>query len=483
MNAFTSFRICVVPLLAIRLLIALIVIPAGAEDWRQFRGPNAGVAADGHHPMMWGEASEDPPDGSVDSAAHIRWKIPVEGVGWSQPVVQNDRVYVTTAVAANQPKPKTGERGPGFSLFSAEGISRSLLGGGKPPEDEYTWKLLCVNLLSGDVVFCKDFHQGRPAIPIHRSNSYASETPVCDDQRIYVYVSAVGLFCFDLEGQSLWQQDFKPFSTQYGWGCGSSPLLLDDRIVIQCDNDDQSFLATYSKATGDLLWKVDREERSNWSTPHVWRYSAADGKTTTELVTCGGTRYRSYDPKNGKLLWDLPADGRSATTAVSDNSILVVGSVSRSMGSSGRLIGIRPGATGSLHIEAEKRSPSIAWVQRNAAPEIASPLLTDGRVFTLSQQGGIIRCFDAESGEMIYRERLPSAGGFTASPWRCKDFVYCLDENGATFVVPVSGDFKVERTNRLEGMFWSSAAVANDSLILRSVDHLYCIADEQSSRN
>lgn len=481
MNASTIFRIGIGPLLLITSLQSGPLNDVNAGDWRQFRGPQGGIATDSRHPRTWGETSGDSEGAAEEKMSNIRWKVPVAGVGWSQPIIHGSRVYVTTAVAANQPKPKTGERGPGFSFFSAEGLSRSLLGGGEPPEDEYTWKLFCFDLQNGDEVFCKDIHQGRPAIPVHRSNSYASETPVCDDQRLYVYVSAVGLFCFDLDGQPHWQQDFEPFSTQYGWGCGSSPVLLDDRILIQCDNDDQSFVAAYAKATGDQLWKVDREERSNWSTPHVWRYSTADGHQTTELVTCGGTKYRSYNAETGKLLWDLPADGRCATTAVSDNSILVVGSVSRSMGASGRLIGIRPNASGSLSIEKDATSESIAWVQRSAAPEIASPLLTDGRIYTLSQQGGIVCCFDAKTGERIFRERLPAAGGFTASPWRSGDEVFCLDENGQTFVLPANGKFEVRLTNRLAGMFWSSAAITDDELILRSVDHLYCIVDQSSS--
>ena len=205
-----------------------------ADDWPQFRGRGTGVAKDSRHPVTWAEDK------------NVAWKIPIEGVGWSQPIVRDGRVYLTTAVTKDQPKPKTGESGPGFNFFSAEGFSRSFLGG-SAPDAEYTWKLICLDLNSGDRLWEKDVRKGNPTIPTHRSNSYASETPICDGQHIYVYVAMAGLYCFDLEGNEVWNKPFEARSIQYGWGTGSSPMLFCRTIYVQCDNEDDSFLVALNR--------------------------------------------------------------------------------------------------------------------------------------------------------------------------------------------------------------------------------------------
>lgn len=432
-----------------------------ATDWPQFRGHGTGVAQNTSHPLKW------------DEQTNIAWKTDVDGVGWSQPIIRDGRVYLTTAVTKDQPKPRVGESGPGFSLFSSEGFSRSFLGGGSPPNAEYTWKLLCLDLKTGQMIWDRVVRKGRPTIPTHRSNSYASESPICDGQHIYVYVAMAGLYCFDLTGKEVWMKPFEARSIQYGWGTGSSPMLFCTTIYVQCDNEDESFLVALNRSDGSERWRVKRDELSNWSTPYLWQHG-----NRREIITCGGNRIRSYENTTGRVLWELAADGRSATTAVGDHRRLYVGSVSRSMGASGTLFAIRAGAEGTLSVDDTSAESHIAWSVRRGAPEIASPLLYRDLLFTVSQSGGILNCFEAKTGTRLYRQRLPGAGGFTASPWAVADHVFFLDENGKTFVVAATPEFQLVETNPLEGMFWSSAAVGDNFLLLRSTQHLYGIFTE-----
>jgi outer membrane protein assembly factor BamB len=175
-----------------------------ADDWSQFRGPTGdGVSTSPTHTVEW---SED---------KNIQWKVKVEGVAWSQPIIAGDRVLVTTAVAVGQKSPRVGESGPGFSLFSAQGISRAL-GGGKAPDTNCQWKLLCLDVTTGDLLWEKLVREGNPSIPIHRSNSYASETPVTDGEHVYVYVTMAGIFCFDMKGNEVWKQALPPSPMQFG---------------------------------------------------------------------------------------------------------------------------------------------------------------------------------------------------------------------------------------------------------------------------
>ena len=440
------------------LLLLLVGVSASvsAQDWTRFRGPNGtGFAKDVRHPVEWSETK------------NISWKIPVPGVAWSQPVISGKRVYLTTAVAKDQPRPLTGETGTGFSVFSSDGISRLLDNGGTPPESEYEWKLLCLNLNDGDTIWEKTVYKSPPPIAIHRSNSYASETPVIENNRIYVYVAMVGIYCFDMDGSLVWKRKIKQRRMQYGWGTGSSLLVHKKRVYLQCDNEDDSFLLACDAATGADIWHVDREEASNWSTPWIWKH-----KQREELVTVGGNKVRSYDPLTGSELWSVSAHGRSTISAVGDEKRVFVGSVTRTTGTRADLMAIAAGASGDVTDDATGRFR--LWSAKQSSPEVASPLFVNDRLFAVHQFGGLLSCLDADTGERIYRKRLSGASGFTASPWAMGDLIFCLDENGRAFAMNVDGE--VVATNKLDGMFWASPAIANGRLLLRSVDHLYCIA-------
>lgn len=426
------------------------------EEWRQFRGPYGdGVSQAVQVPEQW----------AADK--NVLWKVKIPGVGWSQPIVTRGKVIVTTAVADDQPRPKVGEGGPGFSFFSGEGLSR-LTSGGKPPDSEYLWQIHCYDLATGNEDWARVVLQGKPPIATHRSNSYASETPVSDGERIYMFIAMRGVYCFNLAGEPVWKLDLDVAPMLYGWGTGSSPVIDKERLYVICDNEKESFLLALDKKTGDERWRVKRDELSNWSTPYIW-----NNKHRTELVTSGGKKMRSYDPESGKLLWELPGGGRCSTTPVGNQDLLVVGSVSRSTGSRGDLVAVRAGADGEL--KGENAAEYIAWTQKRSAPEIASPILADGKLFTMQQQGGIVRCFDATTGKILYRERVPGAAGFTASPVAIAGRLYCLDERGQTAILETGKTLEVVATNKLPGMFWSSPAIVDGRLLLRSDEQLFCI--------
>ena len=132
--------------------------------------------------------------------------------------------------------------------------------------------------------------------------------PLHDGKR--VRIRQTGVFCYDLDGKLLWKKDLGAFPTQMGWGTGSSPVLEGDRLFIQCDNEEKSFLVALDKKTGDELWRMPREERTSYSTPFVWKT-----KARTELVAMGGRKIRSYDPATGKVLWEL---GQTAVTSTEE---------------------------------------------------------------------------------------------------------------------------------------------------------------------
>ena len=434
--------------------------PVSAQHWPKFRGPEmSGVASGADIPGEW------------STEKNKAWKLKLPGVGWSQPVVWGDKVFVTTAATDNQSKPKPGDWGPGGALGGL-GVFIGL--GGKPPNVPYRWQVFCLDAKSGEIRWEQVAREGKPANRIHANNSYASETPATDGERLIAYFGPAGIYCYDLTGKLLWSKDLGTYPVMFDWGTGSSPVLDGDAVFVQCDNDKASFLAALDKQTGDELWRVERDEKSNWSTPYIWK-----NKARTELVAAGGTKMRSYDPATGKLLWELAASGRTATTPIGDDELLYVDSYDRLTGNRGVLAAVRVGSAGDISLkDGETANEFVAWSLRLASARVASPLLTGGCLYVLDQMAGIVRCFDAKTGKEHYRQRLPSAAGFTASPWSSGSNVFCLDQDGQTFVLSAGPEFKLLATNKLDReMFWSSPAIAGGSLFLRGTEHLYCIRE------
>ena len=324
-----------------------------------------------------------------------------------------------------------------------------------------------------------------PTIPTHSSNTYASETPVSDGERVYAYFGMTGLYCFDLDGKELWKKDLGSYSMMAGWGTSSSPTLAGDKLFIQCDNEEKSFLTALDSKTGKELWKVSRSERSGWSTPYVWKT-----KDRTDLVVIGGQKIRGYDPADGKEVWAIDiGGGQCSASPVADAEKLYVGvgqggggfgkGGGAGAGRAGTLFAVKAGAKGDITPKGgESSSDGVAWTAPRAWPAASSPLLYDGFVYLIDRNGGTISCFDAKTGKAAYsKERIPSAGAFWASPWAADGKIFCLDESGATHVLKAGAEFEVVRMNKLgRDTYWATPAAAGGSLFIRSVDSLYCIA-------
>jgi len=348
-------------------------------------------------------------------------------------------------------------------------------GGGKPPDAVYRWEIHCLDRATGQTLWKEVVAEKKPAIATHSSNTYASETPVSDGERVYAYFGMTGVYCYDFKGKKVWSKDLGAYKMQMGFGTGASPALDGDRLFIQCDNEEKSFLVALDKKNGDEIWRVDRNEKSSWSTPFVWKT-----KDRTQVVCCGGNKVRAYDPENGKLIWELGA-GRSQfnATPVADQERLYLGA--GGMMGQRPLVAIKAAATGDISLKNdESTNDGVAWWIAQAGPPMASPLLYRGYLYILDQNGGFLACYDAKTGDAAYkRQRLTGAKGFTSSPWAHDDKIFCLDQDGTTFVVQAGAKFKLLAKNTIEEMFWSSPALTGDSLILRGVDNLYCIQTKE----
>jgi outer membrane protein assembly factor BamB len=364
-------------------------------------------------------------------------------------------------------------------------------GGQRPPDAIYRLEVCCLDRGSGKVLWKQIPYEGKPRIPTQPSNTYASETPVTDGERIYAYFGMHGVYCYDFTGKQIWKVDLGSYPMALGFGTGSSPALSDGRLFIQCDNEKKSFLVALDTKTGKELWRVDRPERTGYSTPLIWK-----NKVRTEVVCLGSPRVRSYDPATGKQLWELRGmAGQAKASPAANSELLYVGTGGGPGGfggpggprggfGSGRpLLAVKPGASGDITPkDGATSNDGVAWRLPQAGPQTASPLLYEGYIYVLEERGGFLSCYDAKTGEQAYKERLAGARGFTSSPWACDGKIYCLDDAGTTYVVQAGATFKVLGKNTIAEMCWSSPAVAGGSLFLRTVDYLYCIKQPDTEK-
>ena len=449
-----------------RACVCVLLISAScaiAQNWPQWRGSQAnGLAPEKKLPAEWGQDK------------NIAWKVALPGIGWSQPIVWGNKIFVTTAVTENQAKPEAGNFNPVATADGPASTGFRFPGFGpppSPPDKLYSWKLICLDGATGKVLWERTAHEGKPRATVNRNNTYASETPATDGEHVIAYFGNTGLYCYDVSGNLVWSKDLGVYPMQLGWGTGSSPLLYGGRVFIQCDNDQKSFLVALDKKTGDELWRIDRDEKSNWSTPYIWKH-----KQRTELITAGGSKLRSYNPENGELLWEMSGAGRNSLTPVGDQELLYADSVDRMMGGRGPILAIRAGAPGDISLkQGDTSNAFVAWSSQLRTFRVASPLLYEGCLYLLDQQRGQVRCYDAKTGKEYYNQRLEGTKGFTSSPWANDGKVFCLDESGVTVVLKAGPKFEVLATNKLDEMFWSSVAIMDEKLLLRGVDHLYCI--------
>jgi outer membrane protein assembly factor BamB len=326
---------------------------------------------------------------------------------------------------------------------------------------------------TGRIRWERELHNAKPPLLRHLKNSYASETPVTDGERLYVYFGSIGLVtALDLNGKLLWTKEIGAFDAGNLYGTAASPVLYRDRLYIVNDNTTQSFLVAFDKKKGDEIWRVNREERGNWSTPVVW-----ENELRTEIVTTGSGKVRSYD-LDGRLLWELA--GMTSLTIPSPfvtNGLLYFNS--GYPGAAPRpAYAVRPGAFGNISLKTEETTNQyIVWYQPLLGTYNTSALVYGAYYYTLLDRGFLL-CHDANTGQQINgRQRISNeASGFTASPWAYNGKIFLLSEDGDTFVVEAGSDFKLLGKNSLNEMSLATPAVVRGSLFIRTYSKLYRIA-------
>ena len=394
-----------------------------AENWTEFRGPSAqGHSSARGLPLHW------------DANKNVRWKVDIAGNGWSSPIVNEGRIYLTTAVPREDGEPR-----------------------------DQSLRTLCLDADTGETVWDVEVFDQKhdSSYSIHGKNSFATPTPITDGEYLYVHFGPEGTACLTLDGKIVWRSRELVYDPRHG--SGSSPVLVNDVLVMSCDGIDVQFIIALDRAKGDVRWKRDRpemdvEKRFAFCTPLV-----IEVEGQKQIVSPMAHAVVAYDPADGREIWTVRYSGYSVVPRpVFGNGLLFVGtSFDRA-----KLLAIRPDGEGDV------TDTHVAWQSDRRIPHSASVLLVDENLYFVSDKG-VASCVDAESGEFHWSERL--GGNYSASPLFADGRIYFLSEEGETTVIAPTTKFAELARNPLDARTLASFAVVDSSLLIRTEKQLFRI--------
>ena len=424
---------------------AILLFPLTLQaDWPQWRGPGGQGHADGKLPLSWSETE------------NVAWKTPIPGRGWSSPVILEGQVWLTTAFEekgnSEDKAPKTDPNGKVIPT----------------PIPKVDLHAVCLDSATGKVLHNVPVFSVKEPQMIHKQNSYASPAAVIEKGRVYTHFGAYGTACLDtVSGDVLWKNS--ELVVQHENGPGSCPILQGDHLIFHMDGSDLQYIVALDKATGKVAWKTDRtgELNENYQLQKAYGtpLSVMLGGHEQLLSTAADWLY-SYEPSTGKELWKM-SYGRLGFSNVA-RPVIGHGLIFMPTGfSKSQMFAVRADGKGEVEIE---------WTYKRNVPTGPSPILVGDELYFVSDQGGLVSCLDAKSGELVWKERL-TGGNYWASPVFGDGKLYFYAEQGVTSVLKPGKTFEKLADNQLNGLIMGSAAVSENSFFIRTDKALYRISE------
>jgi outer membrane protein assembly factor BamB len=327
------------------------------------------------------------------------------------------------------------------------------------------FNVFCFDRSDGKVLWQKTATVAKPHQGTHETNGFASASPCTDGHFVYAHFGSRGLYCYTLNGEPVWKRDdFGQMETLNGFGEGSSPTLSGDTILVPWDQNGPSALYALDKRTGKTIWKADREEPSEWSTPLVVGHAGRK-----QVVLNGQIAVRSYDLETGKELWRCGNQGRRPIcSAVAANDLVYAGN------------GFMGSFFGAFRLDGEgdiQGTDKVVWSFNHDAPDVASPILSSGRLYFHKAKSGLLSCVDAATGKPHYFARRIGLGNTYASPIAAGGNVYLTARNGTTVVIKDADQLKIVATNSVDETVGATPAPVDNELFIRGDVHLFCFAN------
>lgn len=431
MALLKKLRFCLVLALPFHLL---------AQNWPEWRGPLAtGYAPDANPPIRW------------DETTNVAWKTELAGEGHSSPIIWGELLFITAAEPFGEAFSGSTRRAPGAH-------------DNREVTHAFSFRVQAYHRGNGKLVWQRTVHQGIPQEAGHLTASLASASPVTDGKHIVASFGSNGIYCLDPAGQVIWKQDLGEYRSKHGHGEGSSPTLHGKWLIVNWDHEGPSFLQVMNVRTGELRWRVDRQEVTSWASPIVVRHDGLD-----LIIVCGTDRLRAYNLENGSVVWECGGLSANvvATPVAADGRVYVGSSYDTRALMAIQLSGSRGDITA---------TKQVLWTRNQGTPYVPSLLLVDDALYYLAHYQNVMTRVEAASGfEKPGPFRLPGIRNVYASPVAAADRIYVTGQNGTTVVFSHADQPQVLAINALDDRFSASAAIADKSLYLRGHRYLYAL--------
>ncbi len=396
------------------LILSNFITEIHAQNWPCWRGPNGdGTSSETNLPVEW------------DAVKNVIWKSKVPGVGYSSPIVWEDKLFTLTALKETQEK-----------------------------------VLLCYNAKTGELLWQKTIVKS-PFEAKHNDNSFASGTPATDGKLVYVSLldgDDVVVVAYNFSGEKIWEQRPGTFSSPHGYSC--SPVLYDDKVYINGNSQGDSFVAALSQKDGQIIWKNPHPNAAHsFSTP-IFREMA--GKK--QMIFCGNKQILSYNPDNGSMYWYIngPSEDFCSSPVYNEkNDLLLISSAWPQR----HLLAIKPDGQGDV------TESKVVWQTTKGAYYVPSPVCTDDYLFS-TMTNGQVHCIQVSTGQIVWTENL---GKQYSSPVLANGLVYMPNDEGVITVIKPGPKFEMVAQNSIGERMNASPAISNGKIYLRGDQHIYCI--------
>jgi len=445
--------------LLLGLFLILVATNAQTEymkQWPQFRGPFAsGIVESEQLPDSW----------DITTGANIRWKLKIPGLGHSSPVVWGDLLFVTTAISGS----------------GSDSLKVGLYGDIDEVGDrsEHEFRVYCIDKMSGEILWERLVHKGIPVTERHTKSSHANATPATNGKYLVAFFGSDGMYCFDFNGKLIWHKSFGRINAgpydqpEVEWGYASSPIIHENRVIVQCDIvGGEGFLASLDLETGKEIWRTPREDVATWSSPNFLNQFEQ-----RQIVVNGYSQIGGYDFDTGEELWQLSNGGDAPvpTPFFAHGLIYIHGSHGRYQ----PIFAIRPESRGDITLDKDSLSnESIVWSIKRGAAYMPTNLVYGDFLYNLRMNGNLT-CFDARTGEVIYKERIPEAMGITSSGVASRGKLYYSLEQGDVVVVKAGREFEILSRNPMDDLMMASPAISEDMIFFRTQHFLVAVGESK----
>jgi len=423
------------------------------RQWPSYRGYFASGFLDNAHL---------PDSFNIETSHHVKWNVEVPGLGLSCPVIWDNRVFITTAVSSQD----TG------------GYRTGLYGDIEPVEDssEHVWKVYCFDKTTGSILWENNAYTGIPKVRRHPKSSHANTTIATDGTHVIAFFGSEGLYCYNVEGELLWKRDFGLINSSWHvvesaeWEFCSSPVIFQDKVIIQADALNTAFVAVLDLHSGKTLWRQERDEISGWCTPNIY----FDGQEAR--VAVNGYKHRGgYDLETGEEIWRMSGGGDiPVPTPVVWKDLVFFNSAH---GQHAPLMAVKSSAQGLIEYPESDDSAgeAFAWFYDRQGAYMTSVLVYGDLLYRLRWNGNLA-CYDASSGEPIYRETV-SPTSFIACPVASDGRIYMVAENGDLYIAEAGREFNLLKKIPLGEVSLVTPGISEGMLIFRTASRLIAVSD------